>query len=316
MTNVIALAQAQQSGEVVLANGTNKADFGASVVFLPTGTTAANGTVVTAQGIYPLTMTTSALSSGIMRWPMAAPSDTLGVNFWFRYQRGSNTKADWLFAGQKNTGDVLCLKYLANPSDGFRILDRASVAIDPANGTGAMTDGSWYQVKGSANRAAGSASLQLLDSAGASVRSFVKSSGADFGTVPFALFEGGFSAGNQIGSVSFQLIQQDDTGAVPPNYVLTTPPLVPSVSLAPTTGPVPRSDGTNGTQVTATVSTTGGNGNARTYAIVIQYSANGNFTDTVTFLDTTTAYQSSPTFTFTPLNVGAYRVTPWAQQAA
>lgn len=94
-----------------------------------------------------------------------------------------------------------------------------------------------------------------------------------------------------------------------------------TIALSPTSGPVPRTDGTSGTEVTATItpSTTSGL-DAKPYALLVEFSAIGDFTDTISVLDTRGAYQSSPVFKFTPPNKGTepdqYRFTGYILPAA
>ncbi len=83
--------------------------------------------------------------------------------------------------------------------------------------------------------------------------------------------------------------------------------LLPAASEDKNTGDIPS------TVVTVTVTATRGNANTKGYAIKIEFSAIGDFSDTTTYL-AQTAFQANGTFTYQPSTKGSYRVTPYAQQ--
>lgn len=85
-------------------------------------------------------------------------------------------------------------------------------------------------------------------------------------------------------------------------------------------GSIDQPTGASGSQRTYTCASSGGNGATVTYAIRVEYSAAGDFSDTVNGwggFDGNT-YQASPTFTLSPAGtpgVSRFRIYPRAQQA-
>lgn len=79
---------------------------------------------------------------------------------------------------------------------------------------------------------------------------------------------------------------------------------------------VPRTDGSGGETLTATVSVGNGTG-SYTYAVLIEQCASADFTSSAvtTVADTRGTYQASPTFTYAPTVIAYYRVTPFALPA-
>lgn len=97
---------------------------------------------------------------------------------------------------------------------------------------------------------------------------------------------------------------------------------LPRTDLAPLAATISQSKttGATGTGITYTVSSAGGDGSAKTYAVAVEYSANGTYNDTVVVAGTldaaTRTYQASPTFEFTPSAPGKYRARGYVSQSA
>ncbi len=264
----------------------------------------------------------AASTTNVTRWAATATSDQMSWD-WLGSYSGAGTSNAFtatgvLYQGMSSTSaSAGAYPWKGRfPASGNMVWqDFAGATITLTSGAHAPLPNTDYRYSIVGDRAAGTITIKAYSTSGTLLATWSKT-GANLGTDPFYGIEAD-APNNQVGTTRIHRLQMDDgrtteIGA----YAAQTPALVPVVTLSPTTGPVPRTDGTNGTSVLASITTTGGNSNAKTYAVLIQYSANGNFTDTTTYLDTTGTYTSSASFTFTPGAVGSYRVTPYVQQAA
>lgn len=263
-------------------------------------------------------VTTATAQYNIARLPANASNSKMAFSGVFSYLgsgTGNAPTATAVIGALSNNTDKMVQIYLTAGNQ-LAIYDSAASVATPRP---TLTPGTKYRIEIVADGAAGSVAANLYAASGTTpIATWTKTSGANFGTpTEFNGTELGMISSNQAMTIRWDDIQLNDgsTTEIGP-YTQQAASLVPSVTLSPTSGPVPNSGGTNGTSVLAQITTTGGNANAKTYAVRIEFSANGNFTDTSVYLDTTNSYQSSASFTFTPGNVGSYRVTPYVQQAA